>query len=133
MAMTQQSDYRDSSVQDDISKRVHFFPQPPVGFNPLTASPEERTRYGIPPQPDPDGQPLLTRFWTAMYSPPLVFVAPALLALLTARIDTELRVTTTARREASLNWSGAYITPRNGQQLTEVHATWEVPLVAAPA
>jgi hypothetical protein len=33
----------------------------------------------------------------------------------------------------SLNWSGAYITPRNGQQFTEVHATWEIPSVAAPA
>ena len=132
--MTQQYGNRNSDIQDDFNKRVHFFPQPPEGFNPLTASPEERARYGIPPQPDPDQQPVLTRFWTEMYSPPLVFVAPpSLLALLPERIRTELRVTTPARREASLNWSGAYITPRNGQQFTEVHATWKIPPVAAPA
>lgn len=132
--MTQQYDNRHPDIQDDLNKRVHFFPQPPAGFNPLTASPEERAHYGIPPQPDPAQHPMLTRFWTEMYSPRLVFVAPpSLLEFLPARISTELRVTTTARREASLNWSGAYITPRHGQQFTEVHATWELPLVAAPA
>ena len=122
--MTQQSGDRNSGLQDDFNKRVHFFPRPPEGFNPLTARPEELARYGIPPKPDPDQQPALTRFWIEMYSRPLVFVAPPPLeAILPTRI----------RREASLNWSGASITPRNGQQFTEVHATWEIPLVAAPA
>src|SRR5206468_8059103 len=124
MVMTQQSGDRNSGLQDDFNKRVHFFPRPPEGFNPLTARPEELARYGIPPKPDPDQQPALTRFWIEMYSRPLVFVAPPPLeAILPTRI----------RREASLNWSGASITPRNGQQFTEVHATWEIPLVAAPA
>ena len=121
--MTQQSGDRNSGLQDEFNERVHFFPQPPEGFNPLTARPEDRARYGIPPKPDPDQQPVLTRFWTEMYSLPLVFVAPPSLEASLPRI----------RREASLNWSGAYITPRNGQQFTEVHATWEIPLVAAPA
>ena len=121
--MTQQSGYRNPGLQDEFNKRVHFFPQPPKGFNPLTARPEDRARYGIPPKPDPDQQPVLTRFWTEMYSLPLVFVAPPSLDAILPRI----------RGEASLNWSGAYITPRNGQQFTEVHATWEIPLVAAPA
>src|SRR5262249_29076770 len=123
MVMTQQYGDLNSGLQDEFSKRVHFFPQPSEGFNPLTASPEELAFYGIPPPPDPDQQPTLTRFWTEMYSPPLVFVAPPFLETILPLI----------RREASLNWSGAYITPRNGQQFTEVHATWEIPLVTAPA
>jgi hypothetical protein len=57
-----------------------------------------------------------------MYSLPLVFVAPPSLEAVLPRI----------RLEASLNWSGAYITPRDGQQFTEVHATWEIPPVMAP-
>jgi hypothetical protein len=134
MVMTQQYGNHNSDLEDELRKRVHFFPQPPAGFNPLTARPEERAYYGIPPQPDPVQQRILTSFWTEMYSPPLVFVAPpSLLALLPERIRTELRITATAQREASLNWSGAYITPRNGQQFTEVHATWTIPSVMAPA
>jgi peptidase A4-like protein len=104
---------------------VRFFLQPPdpEGFNPLTATPEELERYGIPPKPDPDRQPALTRFWTEMYSPPLVFVAPPI----------EVPGTSDFKTESSLNWSGAYITPRNGQQFTEVHAAWEIPHVTVPA
>jgi hypothetical protein len=120
--MTQQSDYRNSYLQDQVNKWVHFFPQPPEGFNPLTARPEDLELYGIPPKPDPDQQPVLTRFWTEMYSLPLLFVAPPSLEAILPRI----------RLEASLNWSGAYITPRDGQQFTEVHATWEIPSVTAP-
>lgn len=131
--MTQQSDYRNTSSLDRYEERIGFFPAPPEGFDPRTAAPEVRTTYGIPPPPDPEQQPLLARIWTEMYSPPLVFAPRFLLGLLPTRISTALRVTATARHEASLNWSGAYITPRDGQQLTEVHATWQVPLVAAPA
>src|SRR5262245_42217487 len=125
MVMTQQYGDRNSGFQDEVNRRVHFFPQPPEGFNPLTARPEALTRYGIPPKPDPAQQPALTRFWTEMYSLPLVFVVPPSLPA----VLPQPRIS----REASRNWSGAYITPRNGQQFTEVHATWEIPLVAAPA
>jgi hypothetical protein len=132
--MTQQYSNRNFNIQDEFQERIDFFPLPLVErFNPLTASPEERARYGIPPQPDPEQQPLLTRFWTEMYSPPLVFAPRSLLGPLPVRIGAKLRVITTARREASLNWSGASITPRHGQQFTEVHGTWEIPFVAAPA
>src|SRR5215471_16207216 len=109
MVMTQQSGNRYYGFQDNVNEWVHFFPQPREGFNPLTAKPEELALYGIPPKPDPDQQPALTRFWTEMYSPPLVFVAPLPLEAILPSI----------RREASLNWSGAYITPRHGQQFTE--------------
>ncbi len=38
--MTQQSADRNSYLQDEVNKWVHFFPQPPDGFNPLTARSE---------------------------------------------------------------------------------------------
>jgi hypothetical protein len=123
--MTQQYSNRNSGLQDEVNEWVHFFPQPPEGFNPLTARPEELVCYGIPPKPNPDQQPALTRFWTEMYSPPLAFVAPPSLEVDLPRIR--------IAREVSRNWSGAYITPRNGQQFTEVHTAWEIPRVTAPA
>jgi len=141
--MTQQSGDRNSGLQDEFNKRVHFFPQPQEGFNPLIARPEDLACYGIPPKPDPDQQPALTRFWTEMYSPPLVFVAPPSLEADLPHIRIARFVAPPSleaalpririAREASRNWSGAYITPRNGQQFTEVHATWEIPRVTAPA
>jgi len=112
-----------------VMTQVRFFlPRPPPDFDPLTAGPGELERYGIPPKPDPDRQPALTRFWTEMYSPlddgrRLVFVAPPI----------QVPGTSYMKTEASLNWSGAYITPRNGQQFTEVHAAWTIPHVTVPA
>ena len=44
-----------------------------------------------------------------------------------------LRTTmTSGHNESSLNWSGAYITPRDGQQFTEVYGSWTAPAVVAP-
>ncbi len=68
-----------------------------------------------------------------MFSPPLEFVeASSALLAEPVRISDQLRVSTRGRGESSRNWSGAYITPRNGRQFTELHARWEVPLVMAP-
>ncbi len=35
------------------------------------------------------------------------------------------------RLQTSRNWSGAFITPRDGRMFTEVHGSWTVPLVSA--
>jgi hypothetical protein len=47
MGMTQQYSNRHSGLQDEVNEWVHFFPQPPEGFNPLTARPEDLVCYGI--------------------------------------------------------------------------------------
>jgi hypothetical protein len=76
----------------------------------------------------------MAKFWDELFTPLPRFV-PAVFSLLAApmRISEQLRMTTSGRREASLNWSGAYITPHGGLQLTEVWGRWEVPSVSAPA
>ncbi len=33
------------------------FADPPAGFNPVTATPEQRAQYGFPPAPDPAADP----------------------------------------------------------------------------
>jgi hypothetical protein len=38
-----------------------------------------------------------------------------------------------SRQESSLNWSGAYIMPRDGRMLTQVLGSWHVPGAAPPA
>ena len=47
MAMTQQYGNGNSDIEDELRRRIHFFPQPPEGFNPLTARPEDLVCYGI--------------------------------------------------------------------------------------
>jgi hypothetical protein len=135
MAMTvQNGDDRRALLEEEIRKRIHFYERPPEGFDPLTAEPDELAKYGIPPRPNAEDLPALARFWTEMFSPPLVFTESEFLFLADpVLISAQIRVATSERRESSLNWSGAYITPRNGRQFTEVHGRWEVPAVAVPS
>ena len=118
----------------EFNHRVHFYEPPPENFDPRTAEPEVRAKHGIPPKPNERDFPMLAEFWTEMFSPPLVF-AETRFALMAAPmlISNQLRMSTRGQRESSLNWSGAYVTPRNGGQLTEVHGRWEVPSVMPPS
>lgn len=109
----------------------------PEGFNPLTADREQLSHHGFPPRPDPATQRELSDVWIELFSPPLEF---DLLPDLTAELDFALPIqfrsagnaTTPSRREGSLNWSGGYITPRDGQMFTHVVGSFEVPTVSAP-
>jgi len=129
----QDSDDRRALLEEEISKRIHFFDPPPLDFDPLNAEPDLLERYGIPPRPNADDLPELAEFWTEMFSPPLLFTESKFLSLADPVISAKLLVTASAARESSLNWSGAYITPRDGRQFTEVHGRWEVPAVAVPS
>lgn len=132
--MTRPFDGDRRALQDEINRRVHFFDPLPEKFDPLTEPAAALAGFGIPPRPDPDRQPALARFWIEMFSEPLKFVDQDCLLVdepLLAR--PQLRFARKARHEASGNWSGAYVTPRDGQQLTEVHASWTVPSIEPPA
>jgi hypothetical protein len=128
----QNGDDRLALLKKEIDKRIHFYERPPEDFNPLTAEPEVLAKYGIPPRPNAQNLPVLAEFWTEMFSPPLVFTE-AEFSLLPDPVLLRALVTASGRRESSLNWSGAYVTPRNGRQFTEVHGRWEVPAVAVPS
>lgn len=131
-------------LQREIDARIHFFDLPPEGFDPTTADPQVLDYFGIPRRPDPREHPLLTDFWDEVYAPPLTY-APQRATIpasqlrigyrqfrLYQRLQRSARARARVPREGSLNWSGAYITPRDGRQITQVHGRWTVPAVAAP-
>jgi hypothetical protein len=49
---------------------IHMFPEPPVGFKPLTASDEELAAYGFPPRPDKTEDPHGYEVWARVMSIP---------------------------------------------------------------
>jgi len=134
--MMQQGYYDPQSILDDINDRIEFFETPPEYLDPPRMYQDPRVdlwRYGIPPRPD-DGQfRVLADFWDEMFAYPLDYTAPTFtLPAMQVLISADLFLTTGGRRESSANWSGAYITPRDGQQLTEVYGRWRVPTVGLP-
>jgi hypothetical protein len=134
MAMTEQQGDDRQALLEEIAKRISFYDVPPEGFDPRDAPPAMLAKFGIPPKPNGEELPMLAEFWTEMFSPPLMFRKEEY-ALMPdpVLISDQLRMSTTGQRESSLNWSGAYVTPRNGRQFTEVHGRWQVPAVTAPA
>jgi hypothetical protein len=48
---------------NDTQTRAEVIPGPPAGFDPLTASPADLERYGIPPRPDPKTDPTGFAVW----------------------------------------------------------------------
>ena len=129
-----QQDGGNASVYAEIVQRTHFFDPPPDGFNPLTADPADRERYGIPARPDEQALPHQAAFWDEMFRPPLTFTAAPFTLLSTPlRISELLRMTTSGNRESSLNWSGAYITPSGRRRLSAIQGHWRVPDVDLPA
>lgn len=121
-----------------IKERVKTFDLPPPGFDPLSASPKQLSDLGFPQRPDPVRLPVFHAFWHKMFSPPLHIEQFDLLAadlegLLGQLIDGRLAMLdASARRQSSLNWSGAYITPRDGTIFSSIHGAWQVPTPEQP-
>jgi hypothetical protein len=125
-----QKGYDRQGVLDEIRRRTHFYEMPPKIFDPLHTESSELAKYGIPPRPKFRA---LADFWDEMFGPPLMFTEPTFdLPAIPIRISAQLLMTASGHDESSLNWSGAYITPRDGQQFTEVSGRWVVPGVMAP-
>jgi hypothetical protein len=53
-------------------QNVVTYPQPSMGFNPLTASDKELKRYGFPPRPDARKTPEAYRHWRALVLVPRI-------------------------------------------------------------
>jgi hypothetical protein len=118
----------------DLNREVRRFAPLGAGLNPLTASPEDIEQAGFPPRPDETVQPELFSVWKDVFTRNLTFEdvnfsLPLPAALNSGSTSTALR---RSHREASRNWSGAYITPRDGQMLTQVSGMWQVPTVQPP-
>ncbi|MFN8636816.1 MAG: G1 family glutamic endopeptidase [Chloroflexota bacterium] len=131
--MQQQDDPYLPAAITDIRRRTHFFRRPDAELDPSRTSEQELWEYGIPPRPDQAQFPVLADLWDKMFPHPLNLTDPYF-------GDPMARLPVTARafmtfggpREASHNWSGAYITPRDGKQFSEVYGHWCMPTVVQP-
>jgi hypothetical protein len=105
---------------------------PPPGFDPMTASQEDLARFGFPSRPDSKRQPAEYAFWAQLFSQPLDFEPYRwdILPLFTA--ESRAWSAQLPRRQTSLNWSGAYITPRDGTVFRTMWGKWQVPTPALP-
>ena len=106
---------------------------PPAGFDPMTASDADLETFGFPSRPQPALQPAEFAFWQQMFASPLEFEPFDfdILPLFTA--EGRNWVSSLPRRQSSFNWSGAYITPRDGMVFRTMWGKWQVPTPTLPA
>lgn len=105
---------------------------PPEGFAPLEASQEDLKKFGFPVRPDPKLQPTEYAFWQKMFAKPPVFEAFDIEILPPIATQGRGFFWELPRRETSLNWSGAYITPRDGTVFSSIWTTFQVPTPNLP-
>lgn len=111
------------------------FPVPERPFYPPDATEQTLRDHGFPPIPDPRTQPRLYNFWFKMFDRQIEnFVDPTFdFAIPRTGYNANARPGRGRTHwEGSLNWSGAYVTPRDGRVFTDIVAWWRVPQVSPP-
>lgn len=119
---------------------VFAFTQPPAGFDPLAASPEELTAWGYPPRPGVEQGPEALARWSQEVSTSLRRVVPDLVRKegVYNRPLTGLKVTSQPSgfnpiAATSSNWSGFALAAASGAQpFSSVTGRWTVPTVMQP-
>lgn len=106
---------------------------PPTGFRTMVASQDELKALGFPRRPDPVLQPAEYAFWQKMFGPTVAFEAFDFHVLSPVTAGLRRSFDQSPRRESSLNWSGAYITPRDGTVFSSVWGKFQVPTPTQPA
>src|SRR5215207_3142118 len=116
-------------VQGGPDDRVFFWYSPPEKFMPLQHTREELAAFGLPPVPDATLTPEAHDFWEELYSGDLTWawaMGAGGVAVQSLR-PSQLRSSVgESLYESSANWYGLYITPRDGEMVTEMHGTWTV-------
>jgi hypothetical protein len=126
----------ESVATDQTSaQEVVTYPQPPAGFNPLSASDAEFEQYGFPPRPDAQSAPDQYAHWKKLVSVPRVanptlqqttiYNGPAQGVLAGDSLHNGAVSTT------STNWSGYAVTGKNGtftKNGSAIYAEWVVPI-----
>jgi hypothetical protein len=126
----------------ELRKRTKFLPLPGPAFDPLKASAEELRSFGLPvPDDYPPGSPgniARSKFLTGPEPGKQVQFIPAVsddpypysqyLATVSLAVPGHPWPAT-----GSNNWSGGFVTPRGGDNITFVEGSWTVPAVTAPA
>lgn len=114
-------------VRDSITSTV-----PPAGFDPLQASQEDLTKLGFARRPDPALHPAEYRCWKEMFARPPNFEAFDFKIVPTVWTQSRGFFGQLPRRQTSLNWSGAYITPRDGTIFSSIWGKFQVPTPNQP-
>jgi hypothetical protein len=106
---------------------------PPSGFQPLDASQDDLKTFGFPKRPDPVLQPVELAFWREMFAPAIVYEAFDFDVFPLATTRSRGFFGQLPRRQSSLNWSGAYITPRDGAVFSSIWGKFQVPTPNLPS
>ena len=125
-------DERDPLIEE-INNSTYRFTPPRSTFDPINATDEELFTHGLPPRPDRTAYPDLYAFWLRLVEMPLELVNVRFVRY--SQEENYLRAggpLVPSRHQSSRNWSGASVTPRNGQMFTDVTASWHVPSIWAP-
>jgi hypothetical protein len=124
----------EQDILDDLAKRFTGFAVPDQPFDPSKASPELLRRYGLPPKPDPDRQPLLRRIWDQGFARTITLLPFTFERDLVEKADYRLfsrkadeMSFSGSRFETSRNWSGAYVTANQDRQFLQVWGIWTIP------
>lgn len=125
-------------MADPPNGAIAPYPLPPETFDPADASDRELRRYGLPTPAEFRANPAAAAFRRAFLrrrpnAPPLRFLSASKAANVAPRLQI-LRFAAQAARpvQKSMNWSGGYVTPRDGRSFVSVMANWTVPEVSAP-
>jgi hypothetical protein len=122
----------------DYFARIDFRPLPADNFDLSSASEALLRHHGFPSPAQAVGTPEIAAFYRRFLQPradgtPLRFVSAATIPT----TGTVVRVAPLSApapwpAQKSVNWSGGYVTPREGRSLTGVMGTWTVPQVSEP-
>jgi hypothetical protein len=120
----------------ELNANVRRFAPLHQGINPLTASAKDLADAGYPPRPDEETQPELFEVWKAGFGQAPTYEEVEFSQPFPDEPASYGGSTSAAlgrsHREASSNWSGAYITPKYGEMFTQMAALWYVPTVTPP-
>ncbi len=106
---------------------------PPPGFSPLAASQADLKKLGFPKRPDPSQQPAEYESWQQLFAPLLQFEAFDIDVLPVFRTGSRRVFAQLPQRQTSSNWSGAYITPRDGTVFKSIWGKFQVPTPNEPS
>lgn len=129
---------RDRTVSLHPNGAIVPYPLPPDHFDPAAANDEELRLFGLPTQMAFSGNRTAAAFRRAFLrhrpgTPPLSFllaVEPTAGPPPSGIIAIAAPVSWPSQK--SMNWSGGYVTPRDGRSFASVMANWTVPEVSAP-
>ena len=121
-------------IIDQLKRQFTGFPVPDGIFDPASAKPDLLRKYGLPPRPDPNCQPLLRKAWERGFGKPMTLQQFNLnVDRVQATVysphprEQEAVLPSATRFETSSNWSGCYITSNNFKRLIQVWGLWKVP------